>query len=82
MWQSGEIPDGCRLGRNYRVDPVYGKSGGPREAVAIKEANLQAATREIESETGMPTMIVGGFNKDPSTFQTIRELKKEEQRVG
>ena len=26
-------------------------------------------------------MIVGDFNKDPITFQTIRELKKEEQWV-
>ena len=33
--------------KSYRVYPVYGKSGGSREVVAITEAILQAATREI-----------------------------------
>ena len=55
------------------VFPVYGKSGGSKEAIAMTEAILQAIRREIRSESHMPTIITGDFNKEPSTLQTVKE---------
>ena len=70
---------GCDI--SYAIYPIYGKSGGSKEAVAATEAILQATKREIKGDKFGPVMVVGDFNKEPSTLHTVRELKKEENWV-
>ena len=63
---------------NYTVYPLYGMSGGTKQATIVTEAILQAVRREIKGDRHMPTMIAGDFNKEPSTIHSVKVLKKEE----
>ena len=67
---------------NYTVYPLYGMSGGTKQATIVTEAILQAVIREIKGDRHMPTMIAGDFNKEPSTIHSVKMLKNEENWIG
>ena len=62
--------------------PIYGMSGGTKQATIVTEAVLQAIRREVKSDKHMPTIIAGDFNKEqPCTLHSIKVLKREERWV-
>ena len=54
---------------NYVVFPVYGKSGGSKETIAMTEAILQAIRREIRTGSHMPTIILVTLTKNRQLFK-------------